>query len=56
MLVHSTHQSNRPKKPCDALYFGVLNGPTYEELVKYFWVRSEVYDRKAAKPGAYAAR
>jgi len=30
-------------------YFGVLNGPTYEELVKDFWVKAEVYDRKAAK-------
>jgi len=29
-------------------YFLMLNGPTYEELVKYFWVRAEVYDKKAA--------
>jgi hypothetical protein len=27
----------------------MLNGPTYEEMVKDFWVRAEVYDREAAK-------
>ena len=30
-------------------YFGILNGPTYEKLVKYFWVRPEVYDKNAAR-------
>ena len=30
-------------------YFRMLNGPTYEELVKYFWVRAEVYNKEAAK-------
>jgi len=30
-------------------YFGMLSGPTYEELVKELWVKAEVYDRKAAK-------
>jgi len=30
-------------------YFGILNGPAYEELVKYFWVRVEIYDKDAAK-------
>jgi len=30
-------------------YFGMMNGHTYEELVKDFWVRAEVYDREAAK-------
>jgi len=30
-------------------YFRMLNGPTYEELVKYLWVRAEVYDKEAAK-------
>jgi len=30
-------------------YFGMLNGPTYEYLVKYFWVRAEIYDKYAAK-------
>jgi len=30
-------------------YFGMLNGPTYEYLVKYFWVRAEVYDKFAAE-------
>lgn len=30
-------------------YFTMLNGPTYEELVKDFWVRVEVYDRETAK-------
>jgi len=30
-------------------YFSMLNGPTYVKLVKYFWVRAEVYDLEAAK-------
>jgi len=30
-------------------YFSMLNGPTYESLVKHFWVRASVYDKKAAK-------
>jgi len=30
-------------------YFGMLNGPTYMNLVRHFWVRSQVYDRKAAQ-------
>ena len=30
-------------------YFGILNGPTYEELVKYLWVRGEVYDKVSAE-------
>ena len=30
-------------------YFYMLNGPTYEKLVKDFWVRAEVYDLEAAK-------
>jgi len=30
-------------------YFGMLNGPTYLSLVRHFWVRAQVYDRKAAK-------
>ena len=30
-------------------YFNMLNGPTYVKLVKYFWVRAEVYDMDAAK-------
>jgi len=30
-------------------YFGMLNGSTYENLVKYFWVRAEIYDKNAAK-------
>lgn len=30
-------------------YFGMLNGPTYENLVKYFWVRAEIYDKDAVK-------
>ena len=29
-------------------YFHMLNGPTYVELVKDFWVRAEVYDEEAA--------
>jgi len=28
-------------------YFHMLNGPTYVELVKDFWVRAEVYDEEA---------
>jgi hypothetical protein len=30
-------------------YFCMLNGPTYENLVKDFWLRAEVYDKEAAK-------
>jgi len=30
-------------------YFGMLNGPTYEELVKEFWIKAEVYDKETAK-------
>jgi len=30
-------------------YFTMLNGLTYEELVKDFWIRAEVYDREVAK-------
>jgi len=30
-------------------YFGMLNGPMYEELVKHFWVRASIYDLDAAK-------
>jgi len=29
-------------------YFYMLNGPTYVELVKDFWVRAEVYDEEAS--------
>jgi len=31
------------------IYFCMLNGPTYEDLVKYFWIRAEFYDQEAAK-------
>jgi len=30
-------------------FFNMLNGPTYETLVKHFWVRASVYDRVASK-------
>jgi len=30
-------------------YFNMLNGPTYENLVRHFWARTHVYDKKAAK-------
>jgi len=30
-------------------YFSMLNGPTYVNLVKDFWVRGEVYDLDSAK-------
>ena len=30
-------------------YFNMLNGPTYENLVRHFWVRAHVYDKKAVK-------
>jgi len=29
-------------------YFTMLDGPTYENLVKYFLVRAEIYDKYAA--------
>ena len=28
-------------------YFGMLSGPTYLTLVRHFWVRAQLYDRKA---------
>jgi len=30
-------------------YFGMFNGPTYLSLVRHFWVRAQVYDRKASQ-------
>ncbi|KEH25737.1 hypothetical protein MTR_6g033905 [Medicago truncatula] len=30
-------------------YFKFLNGPTYQTLVRHFWVRATIYDRAAAK-------
>jgi len=30
-------------------YFGMLIGPTYLALVRYFWVRAQLYDQKASK-------
>jgi len=30
-------------------YFNLLNGPTYMTLVRHFWVRAHVFDKKAAK-------
>jgi len=30
-------------------YFTMLDGPTYKNLVKHFWVRAEIYDKYAAK-------
>jgi len=30
-------------------YFTMLDGPTYENMVKHFWVRAEIYDKYAAK-------
>jgi len=30
-------------------YFNMLNGLTYENLVKHLWVRTSVYDKHAAK-------
>jgi len=30
-------------------YFNMLNSPTYKNLVRHFWVRAHVYDKKAAK-------
>ena len=30
-------------------YFSMLDGPSFENLVKYFWVRAEIYDKYAAK-------
>jgi hypothetical protein len=30
-------------------YFHMLNGPTYENLVKDFWVRAEVYNEEDAR-------
>jgi len=30
-------------------YFNMLNGPTYKNQVRHFWVRAQIYDRKVAK-------
>jgi len=30
-------------------YFKLLNGPTYKALVRHFWVKASIYDKKAAK-------
>ena len=30
-------------------YFDMLNGPTYVNLIRNFWVRASVYDKHAAK-------
>ncbi|KEH26193.1 hypothetical protein MTR_6g047410 [Medicago truncatula] len=30
-------------------YFNFLNGPTYQTLVRHFWVRASIFDREAAK-------
>jgi len=30
-------------------YFDMLNGPTYVNLKRHFWVRAFVYDKKAAQ-------
>lgn len=30
-------------------YFDMLNGPSYENLVRHFWVRAHIYDLQAAK-------
>jgi len=46
---HQVHLTSYPKyKDLDG-YFTMLNGPTYENLVKYFWVSEEIYDKDAAK-------
>jgi len=34
-------------------YFEMLNGPSYTKLVKYLWVRAEVYDQEAAHREEY---
>jgi len=30
-------------------YFTMLDGPTYENLIKHLWVRVDIYDKYAAK-------
>ncbi|RHN66951.1 hypothetical protein MtrunA17_Chr3g0097391 [Medicago truncatula] len=30
-------------------YFNLLNGPTYQTLIRHFWVRASIFDRAAAK-------
>jgi hypothetical protein len=30
-------------------YFNMLNDPTYKNFVRHFWVRAQVYVRKAAQ-------
>ena len=31
------------------MFFSPSNGPTYEYLVRHFWVRAHVYDKKTAQ-------
>jgi len=30
-------------------YFKMLNGPSYENLVKYLWIKAEIYDKYDAR-------
>jgi len=30
-------------------YFSMMDGPSYQNLVKYFWVRAEIYDKYVVK-------
>jgi hypothetical protein len=30
-------------------YFNMLNGPTYEALVRHFWVRASIYDKSSSE-------
>jgi len=30
-------------------YFNILNGPTYENLIRHFWVRASIYDKHATQ-------
>ena len=37
-------------EPQDILhYFNMLNGPTYVNLIRHFWVRASIFDKHAAK-------
>jgi len=52
-FVSLTHHGCEIKKYYEAQniinYFDMLNGPTYMNLVRHFWVREKVKDRKAAQ-------
>jgi len=46
---HDCNLTNYLKNQDLGGYFNMLNGPSYENLVRYFWVTAEIYDKHAAR-------